>query len=127
MSTTRHTRTVAWAVTAEAATLAVASTLHLTGAFSRDGNGAGIPEAVICLVLLGGAAALFRDPARGRAAALGAVAFAIFGFIVGLTFTISGGSPIDLAYHVVMLPILVATAVQLHPRHLGGEVSPGIH
>ena len=53
------------------------------------------------------------------AAALGAVGFAIFGFIVGLTFTISGGSAVDLAYHAVMLPILVATAVQLRPRHPG--------
>ncbi len=50
-----------------------------------------------------------------------------FGFVVGLTFTISGGAAIDLAYHAVMLPILVATAVQLRPRHPGGEVSPGIH
>ena len=77
--------------------------------------------------MLAGTAALFRDPVRGRTAALGAVGFAIFGFVVGLTFTISGGAAIDLAYHAVMLPILVATAVQLRPRHPGGEVSPGIH
>ena len=64
---------------------------------------------------------------EARTAALGAVGFAIFGFVVGLTFTISGGAAIDLAYHAVMLPILVATAVQLRPRHPGGEVSPGIH
>ena len=119
-------RAIAWAVTAEAATLAVASTLHLTGAFSSGTDGAGIPEAIICVVLLGGAAAVFRDPVRGRAAALGAVAFAIFGFIVGLTFTVSGGPAAELAYHAVMLPILVATAVQLRPQHPGREVSPGI-
>lgn len=117
-------RTTAWVVTAEAATLAAASTLHLT----RGGDsGAGVAEAVICVVMLAGAAALFRDPVRGRTAALGAVAFAILGFCIGLTFTISGGSAIDLAYHAVMLPILVATAVALRPRHPEGEVTPGIH
>ena len=75
------------------------------------------------MVLLAGAAALFRDPVRGRTAALGAVGFAIFGFIVGLTFTISGGAAIDLAYHAVMLPILIATAVEAS-RHPGGEAHP---
>lgn len=127
MSTTRPIHTIAWVIIAEAATLAPASTLHLTGAFSHGTDAAGVPEAVICVVLLAGAAALFSDPVRGRGAALGAVGFAIFGFVIGLTFTISGGAAIDLAYHAVMLPILVATAVQLRPRHAGGEVSPGIH
>jgi len=126
MSTTRHIHTIAWVIIAEAATLAAASTLHLTGALRHGTDAAGVPEAVICVVLLAGAAALFRDPVRGRSAALGAVGFAIFGFIVGLTFTISGGSAVDVAYHAVMLPILVATAVQLRPRHPGTEVSPGI-
>lgn len=125
-------RTIAWAMTAEAATLAAAATLHLTraldsGSKPSDLDPAGVAEAVICVVLLAGAAALFRDPVQGRPTALGAVGFAIFGFIVGLTFTISGGPAVDLAYHAVMLPILIATAVQLRPRHAGGEVSPGIH
>ena len=124
-------RTIAWAVTAEAATLAAAATLHLTraldsGSKPSDLNPAGVAETVISAVLLAGAAALFRDPVRGRTAALGAVGFAIFGFVVGLTFTISGGPAIDLAYHAVMLPILIATAIQLRPRHPGGELTPGI-
>ena len=41
------------------------------------------------------------------------LAFAIFGFIVGLTFTIRGGDAIDLAYHATMLPVLTATAALL--------------
>jgi hypothetical protein len=125
-------RTLAWTMTAEAATLAAAATLHLTRALdsgSKPSNpsGAGLAEAVICVVLFAGAAALFRDPVRGRTAALGAVGFAIFGFVVGLTFTISGGAAVDLAYHAVMLPILIASVVQLRPRHPGGDLTPGMH
>jgi hypothetical protein len=94
-------RSLAALMTFEAATLAIAATLHVTGA-SGDGpkpfapSGAGIAEAIICVVLLLGAAALFRDPVSGRQAALGAVAFAIFGFIIGLTFTL-GGPAVDVA------------------------------
>ncbi len=60
-----------------------------------------------------GLRALVRSPARGRLPALGATAFAILGFIVGLTFTVDGGSTVDLIYHVTMFPILVVTALML--------------
>ncbi|WP_369046774.1 hypothetical protein [Sinomonas sp. P10A9] len=35
------------------------------------------------------------------------------GFIVGLTFTLLGGEPGDVAYHLIALPVLVATFVLL--------------
>jgi predicted RND superfamily exporter protein len=94
----------------EAATLAVAATLHLALASDR---GAGIPEAVICLALIAG----IVGHERGRVtAAIAAVAFAIFGFVVGLTFTIRSGSAADLAYHATMLPVLITTLVMLVER-----------
>jgi peptidoglycan/LPS O-acetylase OafA/YrhL len=105
----------------EAFTLAVFSTLHLTGVLTvgsaSPSYGAGFAEALICVALVAGAWALARraNRERGRRTALFAVGFAILGFIVGLTFTIDGGSPIDLVYHLAMLPVLVATAVLLAP------------
>jgi hypothetical protein len=78
------------------------------------------------VVLAAGAVALFCHPLRGRGPAIAAVAFAIFGFIVGLSFTISGGAAADIAYHVTMLPILIAVAVMLRPQRPGGEVKPRI-
>jgi hypothetical protein len=42
-----------------------------------------------------------------------ASAFAVVSFIVGLTFTLSGGAAIDIAYHLAMLPVLVGTTVLL--------------
>lgn len=102
-------------MTVEALTLAVFATLHLTGALrigpaSGPSYGAGVAEAFICVALACGAFALARSPARGRPVALAALGFAIFGFFVGLSFTVGSGDTIDLAYHVVMLPVLVATA-----------------
>jgi hypothetical protein len=99
----------------EAVTLAAFATLHLSGALqggssSRPSYGAGLAEALICLTLAGGAVAN-----RPRAA-LAAVVFAIFGFLVGLSFTIGGGDPIDLGYHLLMLPVLVATATVIARR-----------
>jgi hypothetical protein len=114
----------------ESATLAVFATLHLSGALhvGSGGDGAGVPEALICLVLLGGALALVRSPtAVGRRAALSAVAFAIFGFLVGLTFTLGSGNAIDLGYHLVMVPVLIATAgwVALEPPGPVHSAHPG--
>jgi peptidoglycan/LPS O-acetylase OafA/YrhL len=68
---------------------------------------------VIGVVVAAGAVSLYRDPVRGRQPALAALAFAIFGFIIGLTFTIGGGAAVDLAYHAVMLPVLVVTLLAL--------------
>jgi hypothetical protein len=81
----------------EALTLAIASTIHLT----TGSSGAGVPEGLICIALLVG---LVR-----QRAAPAAVGFAIFGFIVGLSETVGGGSALALAYHATMLPILGAT------------------
>jgi hypothetical protein len=105
-------------MTFEAGTLAVASVLHLTGVLDGGSkpvrpSGAGVAEAVICIVLLAGAWALVRGGTVGRRAALAATGFAIFGFIVGLTFTVPAGAPVDIAYHVTMLPVLIATAALL--------------
>src|SRR5215472_2983904 len=77
----------------EAATLAIMAVLHLTGILAGGTRpfrptDAGIAEAVICVVLIGGAAALARDPLSGRTIARGTVGFAVLGVIAGLNFTI---------------------------------------
>jgi MFS family permease len=102
----------------EAATLAAAAFLHLHGNIqgrsrSFDPDMAGIAEAVIGVVLVVGAVAAWRAPDRGRRLAIGAVGFAIVGFVVGLSFTARGGRLGDVLYHVIMLPILVLTLVLL--------------
>jgi hypothetical protein len=102
----------------EAATLAVFAVLHVSGVLrpgsgASNGYGAGFAEAIICLVLVLGLRAFVRSPARGRPAALAATVFAILGFIVGLSFTVSGGAAIDLIYHATMFPILIVTALML--------------
>jgi hypothetical protein len=115
----RHrTFRIAGLMTFVAITLAVASILHLIG----SDFGAGIAEALICVALVGGATALRRSPSQGRPAALGATAFAVFGFLVGLTFTARGGEAADLAYHVTMLPVLVWTLILIvrAPRQVAG-------
>lgn len=100
----------------EALTLAVFATLHLTGMLrigAGDSDGAGFAEALIGIAVAAGAWALWRSPVRGRRAALAALAFAIFGFLVGLSFTLGSGDAIDLGYHLVMLPVLAGTALLL--------------
>src|SRR5215475_6069508 len=97
----------------EVLSLAIISTLHLSGVLAgRRGKpfnptAAGTAEALIGTVLLLGVAALVRDQARGREAAIAATGFAIVGFLVGLTFTVRGGDAIDIAYHATVLPLLV--------------------
>jgi peptidoglycan/LPS O-acetylase OafA/YrhL len=117
-------RIIAALMLLEAITLATMSTLHLTGVVNGgktpyDPTDAGIAEAIICIVLAGGALALIRAPQRGRTPALGALGFAIVGFVLGLTFTIRGGTTADVVYHATMLPVLIATAILLarSPRH----------
>lgn len=100
----------------QAASLAVASALHLSGLVHGRGapfsaNGAGIAEAVICVVLAGGAMALARRGPRGRWAAVAATGFAIAGFCYGLSVTIRGGDLPDITYHATVLPLLIATLV----------------
>ncbi|HLI00232.1 MAG TPA: hypothetical protein VKV06_05560 [Acidimicrobiales bacterium] len=104
-------RRLALLLTAQAATLAVMSALHLSGALDRGSLalGAGTAEGVLCLVLLLGASALARRGAAGRPAALIALGVTILGFIYGLSITTQSGTAIDIAYHATMLPILAAT------------------
>jgi len=92
-----------------AATLAVVSPWHL----GDGGASAGIPEAIIGIVLAGGAVLVWRRGPRARIAGLATTGFAIFGFLVGLSFTSRGGPVVDLAYHLAILPVLVATFVAL--------------
>jgi len=111
----------------ESATLAVFATLHLTGTLRIGANtsyGAGVAEALICVALACGAVALARSPARGRRTALFALGFAIFGFFVGLSFTVGSGDTIDLVYHAVMLPVLMVTAALVA---LSGRPSGSVH
>ena len=99
----------------EAATLVLMSSLHLAGILD-DGSQpfdrvhAGIAEAIIALVLVGGAAAALRAK---RVLAAASVAFALVGFGIGLSFTIRGGAAASAAYHVTVLPLLVGTLVPL--------------
>jgi hypothetical protein len=109
-----------------AATLAVASGLHLSGTAkgrSAPFNGihAGIAEAVIGVVLLVAAIAMLLLPASARPIGITATGFAIAGFVVGLRFTTLGGHRPDIAYHLTVLPVLVASLLILvrtrgHPR-----------
>src|ERR1051326_878481 len=109
-------RQIALVMVLVAASLAVASTLHLSGAVGTgpkpfDPSDAGIAEAVIAAVLVAGAAALWRAPDRGRPFAIGATVFAIAGFLVGLNFTARPGHTPDLVYHLAVLPILGAVLI----------------
>jgi hypothetical protein len=107
-----------------AASLAVMSILHLAGAFEgRTDWGAGIAEAIIGVVLVGGALALVRN--GDRRAAVAALGFAIAGFLVGLRFTIGDGG-VQLAYHVAVLPVLaVGLALATRRARTGGAGRAG--
>jgi hypothetical protein len=104
-----------------AASLAVASGLHLSGLPHGHGDqynptAAGVAEAVICAALLWGVAALLRRGAAGRAVALWVTLFAIAGFAYGLSITARGGDLPDIAYHATTLPLLLVTLALLLPR-----------
>jgi len=103
-------RGIAALMAVEAASLAVVSALHLSGADGNDATGAGVAEAVICVVLLGGAIA-YRRASWGRPAALGATGFAIAGFCYGLSVTVRGGDVGDVTYHATVLPLLIITMI----------------
>lgn len=105
---------IAWLMMAEAVSLAVMSTLHLTGRLGGGGfpyrpSEAGIAEALIGAVLFAAAVAALIAPERARPFAIGSVVFAIIGFGVGISITIRGGSVPDIAYHSTVLPILLVT------------------
>jgi hypothetical protein len=121
-------RRIAALMMVEAASLAVASTLHLSGlvhgrAQPYNASGAGIAEAVICVVLLLGASALARRREAGGPAARAATGFAIAGFIFGLSITVQGGDLPDIAYHATVLPLLIITFV-LIVRYRAGSLRP---
>ena len=86
----------------EALTLAIVSPIHLVG----GSYGAGFAEGWICIALLAGLAS-------GRRGSIAVLSFAVFGFLVGLRFTVSGGEALDLVYHATMLPVLGATLLLL--------------
>lgn len=101
-----------------AVTLWVASALHLLGAVhgrtkSFSSSGAGTAELVIGMVVAAGAAAVQIGSERGRPFALAAIGFTIVGFLVGLSFTARGGALPDIAYHLTVLPLLVAAFITL--------------
>jgi len=101
-----------------AATLVVASALHLSGAVGDESapfhpDRAGVAEAVIAVVLAAGAAALLQG---ARAVALAAVVFAIAGFGIGLSMTVRGGGAADIAYHAATLPVLLLALALLSRR-----------
>lgn len=105
-------RGIAALMVLEAISLAVVSALHLSGLMHGHGSsstGAGVPEAVIGAVLLAAAAGPGRPRPGGRPAALAATAFAIAGFIFGLTVTTRSGYLPDVIYHATVLPLLVVT------------------
>jgi len=98
---------------AVAASLAVMSALHLGGVLAGgsdpfDPTRAGVAEATIAAVLVGGVLALSRGRRR---AGLASTVFAVAGFVVGLSFTAVGGDAADVAYHAVVLPLLLIAAV----------------
>ena len=102
----------------EAATLVVASLLHLSGSVQGrstpfNPEHAGVAEAIIGTVLACGAVAMLRMSPRRRAVALTTTGFAIVGFLVGLNFTARGGHLPDVAYHVIILPLLVGSLLVL--------------
>jgi hypothetical protein len=116
--TDRLTRRIAGLMAVVAATLVVASALHLSGATggrSRpfDPDRAGVSEAIIAVVLAAGAVAMVRLPHRARTIGVAVNGFATVGFLIGLSITASGGHLPDIAYHVIVLPFLIGSVVVL--------------
>lgn len=103
--------------------LLVMAALHLTHVISGGGppydpDSAGVAEAVIGVVLLAAGYRMWRSPERSWGLMLGALAFAVAGFVVGMTFTVRSGTAVDVAYHAVGLPLLLFTlALHLKRGH----------
>ena len=114
----RVVRSIGALMALEAVSLAVAATLHLSGQVHGrgkpfDADHAGVAETIICIVLASGAFAVLRASVHARAIALTTTGLAIVGFGVGLTMTTQGGDLPDIAYHLTVLPLLVASMVVL--------------
>lgn len=121
--------TIAALMAGETATLVVASLLHfgvVIAGVHDPFSGAAVPEAVIAAVLATGAASLLVRPSTAWGLPLGAVIFAIVGFLVGVRFTLFGDGPTragDIVYHVAGLTLLVTTvALLLSPRGRGRRI-----
>lgn len=116
-----------------AVSLTVASIVHLVGHVQGrsdlyDARDAGIAEAVIATVLTAGAVAMVRLPDSGRAVGLGATGFAIVGFLIGLSITARAGHLPDIAYHLAVLPLLIAifaALVRMRPSPRPNSSMPG--
>jgi peptidoglycan/LPS O-acetylase OafA/YrhL len=124
-------RGIALLMVFETATLAAIASLHLGGVLQGSEpfrpTIAGIAEAIIGLALVIGAAALLRRSHRARPIAIATTVFAIAGFVVGLGFTLRGGGAVDVAYHVLMLPVLLLTLVVLVRQRRSHQASPPPH
>jgi hypothetical protein len=100
-----------------AVSLFVASALHLFGNVhgnnTFDPGAAGIAEGIIGIVLASAAALMVQEPERARRVGMGAVGFAIAGFGVGLSRTVPSGHASEIAFHVIVLPILIGTFISL--------------
>jgi len=96
---------------AEAATFIIAAAIHagllISGYEHREAR---IAESIIAAVLLAGAALAWIRPAWTRAAGLFAQGFALFWTLVGIV-TIAAGigprTPVDVAYHIAIVAVLV--------------------
>jgi hypothetical protein len=109
---------VAWVMVIEAMTLAVASALHLSGHVTGrsspfDADHAGIAEAIIGALLVTGAVMMIWLPRKARVIGTIVNGLAIAGFINGLTLTAQGGHLPDIGYHLVVLPLLIASLFAL--------------
>jgi peptidoglycan/LPS O-acetylase OafA/YrhL len=111
-------RRIASLMAFEAITLAIAATLHLSGhvhgrsqPFNPDR--AGIAEAMIGIALAAGAIAMASAPSKARTIGLVLNGLATVGFLNGLTMTARGGDLPDIAYHLVVLPVLIASFIVL--------------
>ena len=71
---------------------------------------------MIAVVVAAGVVVCLQAASYARAVAVGVTAFAVVGFLVGLWFTVQGGSAVDLAYHGVGLAVLVVIATLLLTR-----------
>ncbi len=113
-STTTHrtVTNVAALMLVVAASLAVVSSIHLFGHVTGrskpyDPTDAGVAEAIIGVVLVAGAIDMLRTPSRARTIGLAATAFAVVGFLIGVSITATSGHAPDIAYHATVLPFLI--------------------
>lgn len=111
-------RRIAALMLVEAASLTIASGLHLSGrvsgrGFPYDADHAGIAEALIATVLTASAITMLRVPRHARPIGLFANALATGGFLWGLNITARGGHWPDIAYHLAVLPLLIGSLIAL--------------